>query len=246
MKELSITKLGTSLARIVFTVICLANTAAFANAKELSGSVDLIEGNDEKIPLNFRAAFNTEIHTRFMHVGDKFEAHLVNDLICDEQLIAPAKSKIIGHVAQLTESKPIAKAMLSKTDRFRKRSSIVLQFDRIIKPDKTELSIRGLPIRQIAIFNNHGHPREVVVAEGGLVKKATDLELIGTPIDDVLVPESLLDIGDRFQVKLIPGDQLVVRATVMREDLASQSVLGRVMPRNKYSQRQVSQTGSIQ
>jgi hypothetical protein len=218
--------------RLLALVVMFSLGTAGATAKTVETSISA-EEPDRLVPLKFKIALDENIYSKGALTGDTFEAHLTSDLRYRNALIASAGTKVLGHIRELTPSKTIVESAKTRKDRFRRHSTMVLQFDQIMENEDVLLAIAGMAVEQISVFNNDGKMREIKVGPAGELLKATSLDSFQVPALGVPLPESLVAFPGHFQIKLFSGDQLTVEAMAHTDDLASLSVSAKVIMRKK-------------
>jgi hypothetical protein len=157
--------------------------------------------------VQFPVVFDTEIDSRSAREGDLVEAHLKEDLVFDNRLIAGAGSAIIGHIGHYVKSRTMAQAMVSGDKRFRKTSIVKITFEEIITPDFEHIKIEGILSKQKANFGE-GVEREVVVGKAGIVEKAeqslSEDTMVGAQVVNFTVGTGLSQLGSVATFGVLP------------------------------------------
>lgn len=217
-------------ARAVRAMVALACLAALGILSSSAGNLPAHVSISQEPPIQFRVVFKTEIDTTEAKLGDRVEGYLRDDIKNeDEQVIAPAGSKVFGHIEELTHSRTLAKSVAS--GKFHRHGSLRIAFDEIVTPNKQHLSIEGLADTQISIFNNHDLEifRQITVGPDGELRKAENLDMFQISELEIAVPTSALDWKGHYQVHIQPGDELKVHARFVDDDASSTAVSGKVM-----------------
>jgi hypothetical protein len=162
------------------------------------------QDSDEQIFPVVRIAFKTGLQSKDAKLGQPVEAFLKEDLMSEEQVVAPAESLLIGHVESIDKMR----------GRFNSRRTLGIVFDRIIKPDHQELLIEARPIQQLSIFNSTSGARQIVVGRHGELLKAESLEILQIPEFDLAISESAVDFKNRLNFTIRAGDELNIRTQV--------------------------------
>lgn len=181
----------------------------------------------------FRVVFKEPIEARYAVEGDEVQAYLQQDLVVDGTLIAPADSPVFGHIESVTKTKKLVDSVKSRQERFKRRGSVTIAFDRIAPPDYDQIQIDGHLMPQNAIFSNGEKFRRIIVGGDGEVVKAESLDIKSLNELGISVPETALMIRDRYQINLEPGDNLLVRAEINEKDAAKLGVSAELIKRKK-------------
>lgn len=207
-------------------VFCLFSFSRCMPALAESG--DTTPGTVDEPPLRtikFMVTFTKGINSKETVEGQQVEGTLQDDLKLDEQLIAPAGSTIFGHIEKLTASRTLVKSVVSSQKRFKRHSSLVINFDRIVTPNKQELTISGQACEQFSLFSNGHVVREIIVGPDGELIKTGDTSMIHNQDFGISIPKSWVTFKDHFQIDIQAGDQLTVEATEPYGMLVSAKVL---------------------
>jgi hypothetical protein len=207
--------LGVTLALIGLSVVAAPPTAA----NPISGNVSKTD-QDPTIVLYFRAVIDNDINTKESFVGDAIEAHTAEEVKNGDLVIAPAGTKIIGHIDDLSAGKNVVSGMLS-SGKHPRHGSLSIKLDKICLPGKKEVLISGWPVKQQSIFGSEGRFKEIDVDDDGIIQKASSLDMWGQPDFAWVMPESFVKMGRRLEVHLEEGDQLDFKAEVTLDELAS-------------------------
>jgi hypothetical protein len=122
--------------------------------------------------IQFPVVFKSVIDSSKAMVGDEVLASLKEDIVIDDELIAPEGSIIVGHIAKLKRSRRLTESVISKNRRFHKGSSMKIEFDEIITDEDEHIPIVGCLSKQTADFFDGKQPREVEITSGGELIKA--------------------------------------------------------------------------
>ncbi|MBU6454058.1 MAG: hypothetical protein KGS72_19925 [Cyanobacteria bacterium REEB67] len=157
--------------------------------------------------VQFPVVFDTDIDSRNAREGDLVEAHLKEDLVFDNRLIAGAGSAVIGHIGHYVKSRNMAQAMISGDKRFRKNSIVKINFEEIITPDFEHIKIEGVLSKQKVIFGE-GVEREVIVGKDGIVEKAeqslSEDTMVGAQVVNFTVSTGLSQLGSVASFGVLP------------------------------------------
>jgi len=145
---------------------CSMLPAALAQEGESGGGL--------RIPsaIQFPIVFKSLIDSSKAANGDVVVASLKEDLVIDDELIAPADSIVLGHIAKLRRSRRLTESVISKNRRFHKGSSLKIELDEIITDEDEHIQIVGCLSKQSANFFDGKQPREVEITGNGELVKA--------------------------------------------------------------------------
>jgi hypothetical protein len=122
--------------------------------------------------IQFPIVFKKVIDSTKAMVGDEVLATLKEDIVIDDELIAPEGSVVIGHISKLKRSRRLTESVISKNRRFHKGSSMKIDLDEIITDEDEHIPIVGCLSKQTADFFDGKQPREVEINSGGELIKA--------------------------------------------------------------------------
>jgi hypothetical protein len=122
--------------------------------------------------IQFPIVFKKVIDSSKAMVGDEVIASLKEDIVIDDELIAPEGSVVIGHIAKLKRSRRLTESVISKNRRFHKGSSMKIELDEIITDEDEHIPIVGCLSKQTADFFDGKQPREVEISSSGELIKA--------------------------------------------------------------------------
>ncbi len=205
-------------------LLCLLSLLAPAAAEEQNAS----PARDNELSggsLKFMITFTKGINSKAAAEGQEVEGSLQDALKLDNRVIAPAGSAIFGHIEQFNPSRTLVESAISSKKRFRMRSSLIIRFDRIVKPDKQELNIAAQACRQFSLFSNGHTVREIIVGPEGELLKTGDMTMIKNEDLGLAIPKSWVNVSGHFQIDIQPGDQLTVEASEPYGMLVSAKVL---------------------
>lgn len=192
-------------------VATITGTTAFAEIDDDSTDA---EDAPPAGAIKFMVSFTKGINSDRVDQGQKIEGKLEEDLKVNGQLVAPAGSKIYGHIEELKHSRSLPKSVVSNKRRFRMRSSLVIKFDRIVTPAKVDMNIVGQACKQHSIFSNGHTARVILVGENGELLQTGDTSMVEDKGMGMSIPKSWVKVKGRFQIDIEPGDQLIVQATM--------------------------------
>lgn len=152
--------------------------------------------------VRFRIAFEEELNTRMNIAGDPVKARLMEDLKYDDALIAPKGSLIKGRIEQ------VPKKHLSK------HRTMTVRFDQISTPDKKKIPIFATACPQHTIFSNGQIVREIKVGPDGEFQHTGTSELYVLEDLKIEIPKKYLNLKDRLEIDIRPGDQIQVSADI--------------------------------
>lgn len=192
----------------------------------------LLNQPPQKISAKVRIAFKSEVDTLECEDGDKVEAELRSDILHDENVLAPAGSRLLGTVKSVTYSRSLAKSVLSKQDRFRRHAALDFDFNELITPDNKHFEFSAKAVPQKSLFTNGSACRMVHVGANGEVTKTESMDLAQLPQFELAVPVTLFQ-RNRKEVKILPGDEIVIHAEM---PISSTAVSAKVVKAKKKSE----------
>jgi hypothetical protein len=180
-------------------------------------------GHAAQVRIEFIKGFNSRIAME----GDTVVGKLMEDMkLLDGCTLAPKGSRIYGRVELVNRSKSITKSATNKKDRWNRRASVVLRFDKVVTPQKAKLEITGTAAPQYNIFSNGETVRMVLVGGEGELLKTQDTELSGLPEFGLVVPHDWVKLRGRYQIEVRPGDELLVDVDLGRHNEVQAELVG--------------------
>ena len=204
---------------LIFIGYVLHTQTSQCQASAALDSIPASESVASALPLptaiRFPVIFETPIDSVRVVDGYVLKGSLKEDLSIDEQVIAPAGSSIIGHIA-VGFSAPSAPKTLSRLEaRLPKHRTIRLLFDEIQTQPGETIKIVGVASPQKKEFVAHGSRREVTVREGGELDKTyrfTGSRRMLLQATDRLREHDGKVIARTFPADVEIGDELYVQA----------------------------------
>ncbi len=120
---------------LIFFDYLIINTLAYAGLKLANSQLE-----NNPCPNKFEIKLNNIINTKQAQNGAKISGYTTNEFYLDNELI-PLNSKVQGHIIYIQKARKLLKSEFSKDKWLHSGGYIGLEFDRIITPNKTLITI---------------------------------------------------------------------------------------------------------
>lgn len=218
----------TSVKSIVFLSTLMVALLPQSTAAVAQGPLDGMQPNTvhRLVSLKFKVVMDEPVAIRTAHDGDTFATHLLKDLRYNNVLIAPAGSRVLGHLFLVRDKEAGKKNAGNKKSNKAEHPQFALKFDQIEPTNQSEFNISGIANEQVSVVNTDGKLREIAFGPEGELLKTNSLEAIEISQLGLPLPVSFLK---KKQIALVEGDEIAVRAIAHEDDIPSLSVSGKVL-----------------
>lgn len=216
LRDLKFVHIGVTLYMVLLSGINALDMPCWASAQSAREEaeepdpedVQAATGHAAQVRIEFIKGFNSGMALE----GDTVIGKLMEDMkLLDGCVLAPKGSKMYGRIELVNRSKSLTQsATAAKGERFKRRASVKLRFDKVVTPMKAKVEITGTAAPQYNVFSNGETVRMVIVGGEGEVLKVENTDYAGLPELGLLVPKDWVKLRGRYEVAIIPGDEMLV------------------------------------